>query len=217
MPSQRSAAYVGASGFSYPSWRPGFYPEGTKPADFLRVYSERLPAVELNTTGYRLPAEGHFDRWAEQTRPEFRFAVKMQPWSLRDAATFESRVQRLGERLGAVRVSVKTARDDGFLELALGSISPELRYAFDLEHPSWDGVEERLSAAGAVRVGQLEADAPFRYLRFRDPPYDEAAISEHAATIRPLLDRGVEVYAFYRHEDEPTAPAYAQRLLELLG
>jgi hypothetical protein len=25
------------------------------------------------------------------------------------------------------------------------------------------------------------------------------------------------VFAYFRHEDEPTAPAYAQRLLELLG
>jgi len=27
----------------------------------------------------------------------------------------------------------------------------------------------------------------------------------------------VDVYAFFRHEDEPTAPLYAERLLELVG
>jgi uncharacterized protein YecE (DUF72 family) len=210
-------AYVGASGFSYPSWRPGFYGVGARPQDFLRLYADRLPAVELNTTGYRLPAEAQFERWAEQTPPDFRFAVKMPSWSLRDVAAFEERVRLLGERLGPVRVSVTSARDDGFLELALGSIDPRLRYAFDLGHPSWDGVEEQLAEAGVVRVGALGGQAPFRYLRFRDPPYGEADLAAHAKTIRPLLDRGVDVYAFYRHEDEPTAPRSALRLLELLG
>lgn len=210
-------AYAGASGFSYPSWRPDFYAAGTRPQDFLRLYAARLPAVELNTTGYRLPAEAQFERWADQTPADFRFAVKMPVWSLRDVAAFEERVRLLGERLGPVRVAVKSARDDGLLELALGSVDPGLRYAFDLDHPSWEGVEERLAAAGVVRVGALDGGAPFRYLRFRDPPYDAADLAAHAATIRPLLEAGVDVYAFYRHEDEPTAPSYALRLLELLS
>jgi len=48
--------YAGSSGFSYPSWKGGFYPVEARPEDFLRFYSERLPSVELNTTFYRLPA-----------------------------------------------------------------------------------------------------------------------------------------------------------------
>jgi len=52
-------------------------------------------------------------------------------------------------------------------------------------YPSWAGVEDRLAAAGAARVDDWEATVPWRYRRFRDPPYDEAA------------------------------PAYALRLLEL--
>src|SRR5215211_7716194 len=70
-------AYVGTGGFSYPSWRPGFYPPDANPRDFLRLYAERLPSVELNTVFYRLPAEDQFARWAAQTPPGFRFAVKM--------------------------------------------------------------------------------------------------------------------------------------------
>jgi len=37
--------YVGTSGFSYASWKPDFYPAGTKAGDFLRTYAERLPTV----------------------------------------------------------------------------------------------------------------------------------------------------------------------------
>ena len=46
--------YIGTSGWSYPSWRPDFYPAGLANEDFLGFYAERFPSVELNSTGYRL-------------------------------------------------------------------------------------------------------------------------------------------------------------------
>jgi uncharacterized protein YecE (DUF72 family) len=200
---------VGTSGWSYPSWRPGFYPAGLDPSEFLRFYAERFATVELNTTGYRLPAEDQFRRWAEQAPDGFEFAPKLPGGRLRGIDVFESRVRALGDRLGPVRVSLKAARDEGALELLLGSFSPDVRLAFDLEHPSWDGVEERLAAAGAVRVNDLDHAAPFRYLRRREPPDDDFAAKVRAAR--------EPVYVYFRHEDEPTAPAYALHLLQLLG
>jgi uncharacterized protein YecE (DUF72 family) len=206
--------YVGTSGWSYPSWRPEFYPAGTKPGDFLGQYSERLPSVELNSTGYRIPAEDQFRRWAELTPASFRFAVKMQAYQLRQAGTFEERVRQLGERLGPIRLLVTQARDEGFLTLALGSLDPELRIAFDFRHDSWEGVE---LPENAVQVNKHQASARFRYLRFRDPPYSEKDLSRIAVEIAPLLAEDLEVYAYFRHEDEPSAPRYAERLLALLA
>jgi uncharacterized protein YecE (DUF72 family) len=208
--------YVGTSGWSYRSWRPGFYPAEVKPAEFLRYYSERFPSVELNATGYRLPAEEQFRRWAEQTPPGFRFAVKLNAHQLRQAATFEERVRLLGDRLGPVRILVGSARDEGLLALTLGSFDSDFRIAFDFRHDSWDGIDGELPE-NAVRVGALEASAPFRYLRFREPPYDEPELARLAEQVRPLLVDGVEVYAYFRHEEEPSAPQYAERLLELLS
>ena len=187
-------AYVGTSGWSYPSWKPGFYPADSKPAEFLAHYARSLPTVELNTTGYRIPAEGQFERWAEQTPDGFRFAPKLNAYRTTDLATFEERVTRLGDRLGPIRVLIGSKRDEGLLELVIGSLNPELRLAFDFRHESWEGVESELPA-NAVRVNDLEADAPFRYLRFRDPPYSDADLSEAAEGIAPLLTRGVEVHA----------------------
>jgi uncharacterized protein YecE (DUF72 family) len=206
--------YVGTSGWSYPSWRPEFYPAGAKPGEFLGHYAERLPSVELNSTGYRIPAEDQFRRWAELTPATFRFAVKMQAYQLRQAETFEERVRQLGEQLGPIRLLVTQARDEGFLTLALGSLDPELRIAFDFRHDSWAGVE---LPENAVQVNEHEAAAPFRYLRFRDPPYSEKALARIADEIAPLLAAGVDVYAYFRHEDEPSAPRYAERLLALLA
>src|SRR6266481_2200351 len=205
----RSRVRVGTSGWSYPGWRPGFYPAGLQPSEFLGHYAGRFPTVELNTTGYRLPAEDQFSRWAGQAPDGFEFAPKLPGHRLRGLDMFESRVRMLGDRLGPVRVSLKSARDDGALELLLGSLDPSLRLAFDLEHPSWDGIEERLTHAGAVRVNDLETPAPFRYVRLREPPYDDAALQELALRLRAVAE---PVYVYFRHEDEPTAPAYAERL-----
>jgi uncharacterized protein YecE (DUF72 family) len=207
------SAYVGASGFSYPSWRPGFYPPETKPDEFLRHYAARLPSVELNTTGYRLPAEGHFERWAEQTPPGFRFAVKLPGHFSRQLGVFQERVTLLGDRLGPIRVTVVQAADPGLLALLFGSLDPALRLAFDFRHESWKGVD----VAPGIRVDDWDADAPFRYVRFREPPYTDDDLRAFAERIRPLLDGGIDVFAYFRHEDEPTAPRYAERLLALLA
>src|ERR671931_2267439 len=168
-----AGVHVGTSGWSYPSWKPGFYPAGTDSRDFLRVYAEHFSTVELNTTGYRLPAEEQFRRWAEQTPAGFLFAPKLPGSRARMVGEFSERVLALGERLGPVRVQLTSERDEGMIELLLGSLDPALRLAFDLPHPSWDGIERRLAAAGAIRVNDLEHDAPFRYVRFRDPPYSD--------------------------------------------
>jgi len=206
--------YVGTSGWSYPSWRPGFYPAGTDPKAFLGFYAERFSTVELNTTGYRLPGHEQFARWAEQTPPGFRFAPKLAGNRPRLLAEFGPRVRALGDRLGPIRVQLISARDEGMIELILGSLDPELLIAFDLEHPSWDGIEPRLAAADAVRVNDLEHDAPFRYVRFRDPPYSDEQLQGWAARLREVKE---PVFAYFRHEDEPTAPGYAERLLGLLA
>ena len=206
--------HVGTSGWSYPSWKPAFYPAGTDAKEFLSHYASQLTTVELNTTGYRLPAEEQFRRWAEQTPPGFTFAPKLAGSRPRMVAEFSGRVRRLGDRLGLVRVQLITPRDEGMLELLLGSLDPELRLAFDLADPTWDGIEPRLAAAGAVRVNDLDSEAPFRYVRFRDPPYTDAELEEWAARLRDVPE---PVYAYFRHEDEPTAPRYALQLLKLLA
>jgi uncharacterized protein YecE (DUF72 family) len=205
---------VGTSGWSYPSWKPGFYPAGTDGKEFLGYYASRFSTVELNTTGYRLPAEEQFRRWAEQTPEGFTFAPKLAGNRPRMVAEFSARVRQLGDRLGPVRVQLIGARDEGMIELLLGSLDPDLRLAFDLADPSWDGIEPRLADTGAVRVNDLETDAPFRYVRFRDPPYTDGELAEWAERLRAVAE---PTYAYFRHEDEPTAPEYALRLHGLVA
>jgi len=194
---------VGTSGWSYPSWRPGFYPEGTKPEGFLRFYATQFDTVELNTTGYRLPAEDQFRRWAEAVPDGFRFAVKLPLARLDRVGPFFERVAALGDRLGPVRVVVQAARDEGIVSYVAGSAPDEAELAWDFRHDSWAGF------GGAVCVNDPGA-APFRYLRLREPPYADEDLQRLAAELQP------PAYVYFRHEDEPTAPAYAARLRELL-
>ena len=196
---------VGTSGWSYPSWRPGFYPDGLQPVEFLRFYAERFDTVELNATGYRLPSEDQFRRWAETVPDEFRFAVKLPLARLDRVTPFLERVAALGDRLGPVRVVVEAARDEGLVAFVAGSAPPGAELAWDFRHESWaDG-----GAEGVVRVGDPAAE-PFRYLRLREPPYTDDDLRAFAATVR------APAYVYLRHEDAPTAPAYAARLRELL-
>jgi uncharacterized protein YecE (DUF72 family) len=195
--------HVGTSGWSYPSWRPGFYPAGTKPADFLAHYAARFDTVELNTTAYRVPAPEQFARWAAAVPAGFTFAPKLafaQPERLR---AFVKRIGRLDDRLGPLRIVVQAARDDDLLRRLVEVAGDETPLAFDFRHDSWSGVE------GVVAVNDLDAE-PFRYIRLREPPYTEDDLLRLAAAVRP------PAFVYFRHEDEPSAPAYAARLLELV-
>jgi len=214
---------VGASGFSFASWRPGFYPAGMKTSEFLSFYAQHLSTVELNGTFYRQPEAATFEKWAASVPEGFRFAVKaprtISIFGRVDfAAEFCARMRSLGDRLGPVlvRFDERRERDDDFLRALLGAFDDDLWLAMDFRHPSWQGAEELLDAR-SVAVNQLETGAPFRYLRLREPPYDDDALREWAGRLTPLAREGVAVHVYFRHEDEPTAPAYAKRLLELSG
>ena len=71
-----SKLYCGTSGFAYPAWKPGFYPEKLAQKAFLHHYSTRLNAVEVNYTFRRLLTPSVIEGWIAQTNPEFVFVIK---------------------------------------------------------------------------------------------------------------------------------------------
>jgi len=194
---------IGTSGWSYPTWRPAFYPQGTQPVEFLRHYATVFDTVELNTTAYRLPAPEQFERWAATVPDGFRFAPKLAVARPERVSAYLARVERLGDRLGPIRVVIQSARDDRLLEQLLEA-APNCELVFDFRHDSWAGT------GGIVTVNDFDAE-PYRYIRLREPPYSDADLVELARRLRP------PAYVYFRHEDEPTAPAYASRLRELLS
>ena len=52
------------------------------------------------------------------------------------------------------------------------------------------------------------------HVALRDEPL---ALDALAARVAALHAAGLEVYVYFRHEDEPTAPAYAEQLMTLIS
>ena len=59
--------------------------------------------------------------------------------------------------------------------------------------------------------------ADFVYARLRKPDYSPEDREEIAARVRPLLDQGRDVYAFFKHEDTPAGALYGEELLRKFG
>ena len=68
--------FAGTSGFSYPAWKPGFYPADVPASRFLTHYASRLNATEVNYSFRRSPSTSTLESWAAKTPPHFLFAMK---------------------------------------------------------------------------------------------------------------------------------------------
>jgi uncharacterized protein YecE (DUF72 family) len=68
--------HIGTMGWSYNFWVGNFYPEGTKPNDYLTEYSKHFDTVEIDNTFYRIPNETSLAKWDTQTPSSFLFSAK---------------------------------------------------------------------------------------------------------------------------------------------
>ncbi|MDB9526038.1 DUF72 domain-containing protein [Oscillatoria sp. CS-180] len=111
MSGEKAMFYLGCAVWAFKDWVGDFYPTGTRPGDFLKLYGDRLTTVEGNTTFYSIPEPTTVDRWAAQTPETFRFCPKiprlyshggeLMP-HLSESLTFLKTMQRLKSRLGPV-------------------------------------------------------------------------------------------------------------------
>ena len=108
-----------------PRWRPGLYPEGLQPADFLSFYATRFDTVELNSTGYRLPSADQFRRWAERCRT----GSSSRPSStnaLHRVTTFLERVTRWVTASDHPRPRTRGRATTGRSRFVLGSVPEQV-------------------------------------------------------------------------------------------
>ncbi len=69
--------YVGTSGFSYDDWRGHFYPADLPKNQFLTYYAQRLNALEVNFTYYRMPTARTMAGLADKSEGRVNFVVKL--------------------------------------------------------------------------------------------------------------------------------------------
>src|SRR5919109_1269418 len=145
---------IGTQGWNYDAWVGPFFPEGTRPADFLALYSRAFNTVEVDSTFYATPSEKMVAGWAERTPDDFVFALKLpqeitHERRLRDSkdllAQFLERARILGPKLGPILVQL--GPDFGPSELpALAAFLPllpaDIRVAIEFRDRGWihDGI-----------------------------------------------------------------------------
>ncbi len=228
--------YVGTSGFSYKEWKGYFYPQDLPDKEMLKFYGQALPAVEINSTFYRMPRQSTLNGWALQVPPDFRFVLKA-PRKITHSKPLKEKgddveflcetAAALGDRLGAILFQLPPYlhKDIGLFAAFADRLPSGIRVAFEFRHRSWfdDDIHEILCKKGLAlccadseneELNQFAGTADWGYLRLRRPDYTEAELLDWAQKIRSQNWR--EVYAFFKHEDEGIGPKLARQFLEIV-
>ena len=186
--------FAGTSGFSYPAWKPVFYPKTVAAKGFLAHYATRLNSVEINYTFRQLPSSKTLEGWMEATPPEFAFSCKAHMrlthiMKMKDAESFTEvflralEPLRMSRRLGPVLFQLAPTFKVAAERLAayLPLLPKDIRFAFEFRHASWltDSVYEILSKHGiALCLAESERlevpkvfTADFGYFRLRKADY----------------------------------------------
>ena len=232
--------FAGTSGFSYPSWKPAFYPKEVPSKRFLEHYAKRLNSVEINYTFRQLASASTLHGWLAQVPEDFAFSCKAHQkithmMRMRDTEGFTEvflkslEPLRAARRLGPVlfqfppNFKLDMARLEAFLPL----LPPDIRFAFEFRNASWldDEVYRRLAdrniALCLAESDKLEIPkvftADFTYFRLRKADYDQIALDTILDQSRGLLAGGRDVYLYFKHEDDPQGAIWAEDLRQRIA
>jgi uncharacterized protein YecE (DUF72 family) len=154
--------------WAYQPWQGRYLPPSLPPRDRLRAYASWCNAVEGNTTFYATPPPATVRSWAEQTRPGFRFVLKLPKTVSHEQRlagpdgplrAFLAAVEPLGERAHALWVQLPPSfgpADLGPLAGFLRRLPVGHRYCVEVRHPGFftdpraeQQLERVLAAVGA--------------------------------------------------------------------
>ncbi|MGC8618668.1 MAG: DUF72 domain-containing protein, partial [Thermoplasmata archaeon] len=141
---------TGCSGWNYSQWVGPFYPRGTKPSDYLKVYSRIFDIVEIDSSFYRIPDAIIVESWRNSTPEGFLFTAKM-PQSVthdlrlrnasREASSFVERIGILKNKIACILIQLPPSLSykEGFprLKTFLEDLPPGFSYAIEFRHDSW--------------------------------------------------------------------------------
>jgi uncharacterized protein YecE (DUF72 family) len=229
--------YAGTSGFAYPTWKPGFYPADLPQKRFLEHYASRLSSTEINYTYHRLPSPKSIGEWLECTPQQFVFSLKAHQklthvLRLRNCESFVEVFLktidplRIAGRLGVVLFQLPPTLkcDPRLLQDFLALLPADMRFAFEFRNPGWldTPIYDLLSAKG-VCLCLAESDtlvipevltAPFVYFRLRKSNYSPEERADVVSRVGDLRASGRDVYLYFKHEDSPDGPLYAEEVLQ---
>ena len=231
--------HVGTSGFSYKEWKGTFYPEDLPDKGMLSYYGERLGAVEINNTFYRLPKTSVLESWAEQVPDGFRFSIKasrkithftrLKAGSQDPTEYLLSALGSLGDRLGVLlfQLPPNFKKDIERLSGFLGILPEGTPAAWEFRHESWyddevyDLLRDRAQALVCADTEEAGDDepilhtAPWGYLRLRRPTYDHGDLERWARSV--AAQEWERAFIFFKHEDEGAGTQMADRFARIAG
>jgi uncharacterized protein YecE (DUF72 family) len=141
---------IGTSGYSFPDWVGPFYPPGTARGKMLDHYVRHFPAVEVNSTYYRIPPPSTLHAMERKTPPEFEFVVKahhdmthkqsLEPDLYEAFARSVDPLQEAGKLSGVLAqfpyAFRRTRENEEFLGELKGRL-PEAPLFVEFRHSSW--------------------------------------------------------------------------------
>jgi uncharacterized protein YecE (DUF72 family) len=236
-PVSAKGIFIGTSGWAYASWKPGFYPQALPQKKFLEYYATRLNSVEVNYTFRALPTASMLAGWLAATGEGFRFSFKAP-----QRITHILRLKECGDAVAALARALAPVVAAGRMGVVLFQLPPNfkadgprleafleaaapcgLRLAFEFRNSTWFcedvyAVLKRHSVSLCVAESDdLETPdlvtAPFASYRFRKSGYAQAELEGIETTLRQRAAQG-EVFAYFKHEEEPTGAVCA---VETLG
>ena len=227
--------WVGTSGYSYKEWKGSFYPAKLPDSEMLRSYAERLPAVEINNTFYRLPKADMLETWAREVPGDFRFVLKASRRithikRLRDAGDETAYLYRtalsLGPHMGVVlfQMPPNFQKDLPRLQAFLDLLPAGRGAALEFRHPSWfeedvyQSLREHhcalcLSDTDEGPIEAIVSTTDWGYLRLRKEKYTKKTIAALSEQVRSQAWKSA--YVFFKDEGEGRGPKYALQFLEL--
>ena len=142
--------FIGCAVWTYKDWVGDLFPSGSRPKDFLNLYSRRLTAVEGNATFYSIPDVSTVSRWAQETPEGFKFCLKLPRTvthqgalspHLTAALKFLDLMQPLGNRLGPLFAQLPPSYSPEFLAdlqaFLTGWPRSATPIAVEVRHPDW--------------------------------------------------------------------------------
>src|SRR5882762_3973264 len=228
---------VGTSGYSYKEWKGSFYPQKLPDREMLSFYAAAFSTVEINHSFYRMPTENLLLQWAKTVPEGFRFALKanQQITHIQRLRGCEDTLKRFlevasvlndGDHLGPVLVQLPPnfKFDQPLLEDFLALRPEAFAFAFEVRHPSWYTDETYAvlrQNKTALCLSETDKQTPpevlttgFTYVRLRREDYTAKQLAAWSDRFAEWRSKGVDVYAYCKHEDAGKGPAYARMLLQ---
>lgn len=208
------------------------FPPQSRPADFLRLYSQRLTAVEGNTTFYAIPDRKTIARWVEETPSGFKFCPKLprelthqrslQP-SITGTLQFLKLMQGLGDRLGPIFAQLPPhygpQQFDDLIAFLNALPREETPLALEVRHPDWftepfaSALNDRLQKLG---VGRVLLDTRPIYEGPEDPRIGPER-KKPQLPLQPTVTAPVSLVRFISHPDREVNRPYLEKWTELVS